>query len=94
MFAEKYKGYKMKNPYQTNLEFLPPFPQIKIIGNGCILPNSQGLIFPFQTINLKAVEVRIVKIFETNCALLIEPLKILEPLIVLLAISRFVIDPG
>lgn len=60
------KGYKMKQPYYTEITFLPAKPKVRIVGSGCILPNSQGLIFPFETINLKSVEVRIVKIFENN----------------------------
>ncbi len=60
------KGYKMKNAYKTELEFFPAKPAVRLKGKGSILPNSQGLIFPFETINLKSVEVRVIKIFENN----------------------------
>lgn len=41
-------------------------PALKLVGQGVILPNSDGLIFPFEAINLNAVEVEIFKIFNNN----------------------------
>ena len=43
-------------------------PQIKIVGNGVILPSSGGLVFPFRAVNLKAVDVSIFKVYEENIA--------------------------
>ncbi len=63
---KNFKGYKMNNAFITVLEFQEPRPLVRIKGNGCILPNSNGLIFPFEAISLKAVDVRIVKIYENN----------------------------
>lgn len=60
------KGYKMKSEYRRDQEFFAAKPKVRIVGSGCILPNSQGLIFPFETINLKSVQVRVIKIFENN----------------------------
>ena len=56
----------MKTAYSEDLEFFAAKPSLRLVGNGCILPNSQGLIFPFETVNLKSVDVRIIKIFENN----------------------------
>src|SRR5690606_7171213 len=41
-------------------------PQVRLISNGTILPNSQELKFNFEAVNLSAVDVRIIKIFENN----------------------------
>ena len=41
-------------------------PAVKLVGKGVIMPNSNGLVFPFEAVNLKAVDVKIVKIYETN----------------------------
>lgn len=41
-------------------------PAVKLVGQGVILPNSDGLIFPFEAINLNAVEVEVFKIFNNN----------------------------
>lgn len=61
-----FKGYKMNEAYSNELTFDEPRPFVRVKGNGCILPNSNGLIFPFEAISLKSVNVRIIKIFENN----------------------------
>jgi uncharacterized protein YfaS (alpha-2-macroglobulin family) len=63
---KNFKGYKMDVAFSQDLIFEEPNPLVRIKGNGCILPNSNGLIFPFEAISLKAVDVRIIKIFENN----------------------------
>lgn len=63
---KNFKGYNMLKEYETDLYFNSAKPQIRLKGSGSILPNSQGLIFPFEAISLKSVNVRIVKIFENN----------------------------
>jgi len=41
-------------------------PAVRLLGKGVILPNSEGLIFPFEAVNLSAVDVKIIRIFENN----------------------------
>lgn len=41
-------------------------PAIKVKGKGAILPGSEGLVFPFEAVNINAVDVRITKIYESN----------------------------
>jgi uncharacterized protein YfaS (alpha-2-macroglobulin family) len=41
-------------------------PQIKAVGAGTILPSSQGLVFPFEAVGLKAVKLTIIRIYENN----------------------------
>src|SRR3982750_1581312 len=41
-------------------------PAIRFIGEGNILPSTNGLSMPFETVNLRAVDVKIVKIYENN----------------------------
>lgn len=59
-------GHRLLNSSEENLFFEAPKPNIRIKGTGNILPNSQGLIFPFESIGLKSVEVRVIRIFEQN----------------------------
>jgi len=59
-------GYRMKEAYTTKLFFPAPNPRVRLHGEGSILPNSQGLIFPFETVSLKAIDVRIIKINEKS----------------------------
>lgn len=63
---QNFRGHKKMTAYTDELTFLEPKPMVRIKGNGSILPNSQGLIFPFETVSLKAVDVRIIKIYEKN----------------------------
>ena len=59
-------GHRMNLPYAKDVTFYPPGPRIRLHSGGSILPNSQGLIFPFETVSLKSVDVRIIKIKEKN----------------------------
>ncbi len=60
------KGVNLSSAYSTKLDFLAVRPGIKFTGDGVILPSSQNLIFPFKAANLKAVDLKITKIFENN----------------------------
>lgn len=64
--VKNFKGYKMLASYTDRLVFEEPRPLVRLKGSGCILPNSNGLIFPFEAISLKAVDVRVMKIFGNN----------------------------
>lgn len=59
-------GYKFKEAQTYNLAFEDLKPAVRLVGKGVILPNSQGLVFPFEAVNLKAVDVKIIRIFENN----------------------------
>lgn len=50
--------------YQLSLEKNKP--EVKLLNSGNILPSSDNLNIPFQAVNLWAVDVTIVKIFENN----------------------------
>jgi hypothetical protein len=64
--VKNFKGYAMNTAYKTEIEFEKPRPLVEINGKGSILPNSQGLFFPFKSIGLKSVDVRIIKIYSNN----------------------------
>lgn len=60
---------KLNKRFTTDITFENQLPSVKIYGKGVILPNSGGkLVLPFETVNLKAVDVSIVKIYENNMA--------------------------
>lgn len=56
----------LKESYSSSFTFDDIKPEVRLIGSGHILPNSKGLIVPFEAVNLRAVDVKIVKIFESN----------------------------
>lgn len=59
-------GFKMNTNFSIELSFEDIKPAVRLIGKGVILPQSDGLIFPFEAVNLNAVDIRIIKIFEDN----------------------------
>jgi len=63
---KNFRGHKMRVGDTRHLKFEEPKPLVRIKGSGNILPNSQGLIFPFETIGLKSVDVRVIRIRESN----------------------------
>ncbi|GAL88906.1 alpha-2-macroglobulin family protein [Jejuia pallidilutea] len=60
------EGFKLKKPFSETIAFEALKPQVRLISNGTILPNSQELKFNFEAVNLSAVDVRVIKIFEDN----------------------------
>ncbi len=59
-------NYKLKNTYSENVSFQQPNPEIRLLQSGVILPTSDNLKFNFEAINLRAIEVQVVKVFENN----------------------------
>ena len=57
---------KMKNASEYNLTFTEVKPQLRLAGHGVIMPNSEGLLFPFEAINLRAVDIEVFKIYDNN----------------------------
>ena len=60
------ESYKLKKPFSELIAFEESKPQVRLISNGTILPNSQELKFNFEAVNLSKVDVRVIKIFEDN----------------------------
>ncbi len=62
-------GDKLAKSFTSNVYFENRMPAVTIQGEGSILPGSSGkLLLPFEAINLNAVDVSIIKIYETNIA--------------------------
>jgi alpha-2-macroglobulin len=60
------KGAVLTSAFLKQLDFTSVTPGILLEGNGVILPSSKNLIFPFKAANLKAVDLKIIKIFDNN----------------------------
>lgn len=58
--------YKLKDVITAEVVFEQVAPAVRFTGNGSILPSTDGLVLPFEAVNLKSVDVRITKIFENN----------------------------
>lgn len=61
-------GYHLDKTYEKDIAFSSIKPAVEIMGKGVILPSSNGLKLPFKAVNLKAVTVKVVKIYEDNIA--------------------------
>ncbi len=59
-------GYKLKNAYEQGISFEQLKPAVRAVSNGVILPQSTITPFYFEAVNLTHVDVRVVKIFESN----------------------------
>ncbi len=59
-------GLCLKERFSKKIMFQELLPNVEIIGNGVILPSTRGLVLPFRAVNLKAVELKILKVSEKN----------------------------
>lgn len=59
-------GQVLEAAYASNISFENRMPSVKIHGKGNILPNQGKLVLPFDAVNLSAVDISILKIYENN----------------------------
>ncbi|MBV6646263.1 MAG: hypothetical protein KI790_12485 [Cyclobacteriaceae bacterium] len=61
-------GFELKEDYKTTLQFTQVKPQVRLVSKDqrAIIPNSKGLVLPFEAVGLSAVDVTIVRIFADN----------------------------
>jgi len=59
-------GYKLRIKYEQRVAFEQLKPQVRLLSNGTILPSSSNLKINFETVNLKAVDVSVFKIYQNN----------------------------
>ncbi|MFO0357461.1 MAG: alpha-2-macroglobulin family protein [Sphingobacteriaceae bacterium] len=60
------KGQRINDVSEHNIVFSEVKPAVRFVGNGNILPSTNNLNLPFESVNLRAVDVKIVKIYENN----------------------------
>lgn len=59
-------GVKLKKKYTERIAFEQIKPQVRALSNGVILPSSTNLKVNFEAVNLKAVDVKVFRIYENN----------------------------
>ncbi len=59
-------NFKLKEALRYELVFEPIKPEVRFTTKGNILPGTDGLVLPFEAVNLKAVELRVVRVYEPN----------------------------
>ena len=61
------KHEKLDDKYVQTLHFEVKKPELRKVHTGVIMPSGDaGLVFPFEAVNIKAVDVQISKIYENN----------------------------
>jgi uncharacterized protein YfaS (alpha-2-macroglobulin family) len=63
---ENINGAKLASEKTAAISFENKQPSVVISGTGTILPNSGKLVMPFEAVNLSAVDVTVIKIYEDN----------------------------
>lgn len=58
--------YRMKTASSAAVAFEQMKPLARFAGKGNILPSTDGLILPFEAVNLKAIDLTVMRIFENN----------------------------
>lgn len=59
-------GKRLGSSWSKTFSVGAPLPYIKLLSSSGIMPDSKKLYLPFAAANLKAVDIRIIKIFEDN----------------------------
>jgi uncharacterized protein YfaS (alpha-2-macroglobulin family) len=66
------EGKGLKSSSTFSLEIKSSKPKIEFSGNGLILPDSKNLILPFSSVNLNAVDLQVIRIFESNVLMFLQ----------------------
>ncbi|WP_306012296.1 MULTISPECIES: alpha-2-macroglobulin family protein [unclassified Allomuricauda] len=59
-------GFTLKNDFSELVSFEQLKPAVRLISKGTILPNAASIPIYFETVNLSAVEVRVIQVYENN----------------------------
>ncbi|MBN2104864.1 hypothetical protein JW835_12560 [bacterium] len=59
-------GASLNKPHLAVVVFETLLPEVRFAGNGVIVPTTQGLTIPIETVNLKSVMVKATRIFDQN----------------------------
>jgi alpha-2-macroglobulin len=61
-------GKGLKAGQSIEIVFQEIKPSVELLGNGVIIPTADDVILPFKAVNLKAVDLKVIRIFENNIA--------------------------
>jgi len=61
-----FQNHPLKDAVTMQAHFEDVRPAVRLVGKGSIIPSSDELIVPFEAVNLKAVDLRVIKILTHN----------------------------
>jgi len=59
-------GEELGTTTNNKVSFEDIKPAVKFVGTGVIMPTSNGFLLPIETVNLKAIDVKVTQIYENN----------------------------
>lgn len=59
-------GFALRASGEFDVAFTPPKPEVRFATTGAILPSTQGLIIPVETMNLRSVTIEARQVFDSN----------------------------
>ncbi|MCL6273682.1 MG2 domain-containing protein [Muricauda sp. 2012CJ35-5] len=59
-------GFDLKKPFSEYLSFEQLKPNVRLVSKGTILPNATATPIYFETVNLAAIEVRVIQVYQNN----------------------------
>ncbi len=65
-FLKNIQGKALGKGINEKLNFEDTRPNVRFLGSGVIMPVSKQLTLPFEAVNLRAVDLKIIKIYENN----------------------------
>ncbi len=63
---KNFQGKTLGSAIKENIRFEDVKPNVRFVGSGVIMPSSNGLLLPFEAVNLKAVNIKVIRIYENN----------------------------
>lgn len=64
--VKSHLGEKLRSAETFSFNAQKPNPSVELLSKAAILPNSKELKLPFRSVNLKAVDLQIIQIYENN----------------------------
>ena len=59
-------GVSLNTTLTKDIRFDNTKPNVRFVGSGNIMPSSNGMLLPFEAVNLNAIDIKIMKIYESN----------------------------
>ena len=70
--VKSHDGVRLGQAYSKTFSATEEKPAVEIPITGSILPNSKELILPFKAVNLNAVDIRVIQIYEDNVLMFLQ----------------------
>ncbi|MDR1331148.1 MAG: alpha-2-macroglobulin [Tannerella sp.] len=65
-------GETIGSAVSVSLDVTSPSPQVEFLSSGSIMPASSAMTLPFRAISLRAVELKIIRIYESNVLMFLQ----------------------